>query len=88
VQSYPGMTYDNDLTNYSKAMKSNKIKSPDIKPAVSERRRALIKQGKRCAICKKEVNLIFAKYIRDPDAKVLKLVCSNCAVQGAKKRNS
>ena len=80
------MGYETDLNNYMKAIKSNKIKMVDIKPAVSERKQVMLNQKKTCAICKKAINPVFAKYIRDPNTKVLKLLCSDCAIPDAKKR--
>ena len=80
------MTYDKDLDNYLKAMKSKRIKIAEVKPAFSERRQALVNQGKRCANCRKDINPVYAKYVRDPKTNTLKVLCSNCAVQGAAKR--
>lgn len=79
------MTYDNDLNNYKKAINSNKIKKIDIKPAFSERRQALINQGKRCASCKKALDPIYAKYIRDPNTKTMRVLCSNCAIPSVRR---
>jgi len=68
-----------------KAIKSNKIKKMDLKLPVSERKQVLINQGKRCASCKKAIDPIYAKYIRDPKTKTLKLLCSNCAIPSVKR---
>jgi len=80
------MSYDNDLNNYLRLVKLKKIKSADIKPVISERRQVMLEQKKTCAICKKEINPVFAKYVRDPQTKVLKLICSNCAIPTPKRR--
>jgi len=69
-----------------KAIKSNKIKKIDIKLPLSERRQALVDQGKRCANCKKAIDPIYAKYIRDPNTKTMKVLCSNCAIPNVKRR--
>lgn len=79
------MAYENDLTNYSKAIKTNKIKKNDFKLAISERKQVLVNQGKRCANCKKALDPIYTKYIRDYKTNTLKALCSNCAISTVKR---
>ena len=60
-------------------MRTAKKKDVDLK--VSDNRQALARQEKRCAICKKDLNPYYSKYIKDPKTKEVKVICSNCAVE-------
>jgi hypothetical protein len=72
------MALSGDLNNYLSAMKTAKKKDVDLK--ISDNRQALTKQGRKCAICKKDLNPYYSKYIKDPKTKEVKVICSNCAV--------
>ncbi|MCA9488154.1 MAG: hypothetical protein KC516_04300 [Nanoarchaeota archaeon] len=77
------MAISGDVGNYIRAIKSKGVQN--IEPAYSERKKAFLKQGKRCAKCKKDLNPNYCKYERDPKTKEMIAICSGCAIQGAKK---
>jgi len=73
------MALSGDLNNYLSVIKSQPAKNVDFK--ISNNRQALIKQGRRCAKCKKDLNPSYCKYITDPKTKEVSVICSNCAVE-------
>lgn len=64
--------------NYLKALKSRPLK--DVKMAVSERKKAFLEQGKKCAKCKEELRPYYYKFIKDPITKKITVICLNCAI--------
>jgi len=79
------MVNDNGPSNYLKALKSKPLR--EIKMYVSERKKALLDQDKKCFKCKKDVRQYLYKYIRDPITKEMRVLCSDCAIPMPKKRN-
>lgn len=77
------MALSGEIGNYMNAIKSKPIK--DIEMSYSDRRKAFLNQGKRCAKCKKDLNPNFCKYIKDPTTKETIVVCSNCAIPTGKR---
>lgn len=73
------MALSGDLNNYLNVMRSAKKNDVDFK--MSDNRQALARQERRCAICKKDLNPSYCKYIKDPKTKEVKVICSNCAVE-------
>jgi len=72
------MALSGDLNNYLNVIKTAKKENVDFK--ISNTRQALLKQGKKCAKCKKDLNPYYCKYITDPKTKEVSVICSNCDV--------
>ena len=74
---------NSDLTNYLRALKSRPLKN--VKMAVSERKKAFLEQGKKCARCKKDLRPYYYKFLTDPTTKKVEVVCSSCAIKTIKR---
>lgn len=61
---------------YTDLLKSKDIKNITAKP--SKRRQAMLDQKGMCAECKKSINPMYSKFIKDGNK--YKVICSNCAV--------
>jgi len=71
-----------DLTNYMNAMHSNKkLKLNKVELSMSDHKKALTKQGKKCISCKRDLNPLMTKYIKDSKTKELQAICANCAIK-------
>ncbi len=65
-------------SNYMKALKSKPLKEVDLK--ISEHKKAMIDQDKKCAKCHKDLKPYMHSYVRDPKTKKLSVICSDCAI--------
>jgi|GEM_PF-6690192 len=73
------MTMSGDVNNYIGAIKAHSSTVKETPLAVNSRRQALIDQQNKCALCKKELNPYFSKYVTEGPTKG-KVICSNCAI--------
>ena len=71
---------NDDLKNYLMALKSKPNMIKKVKMASSERKKAWIAQGGKCANCKGALSRSYLKYIKDPKTKTMKVLCSSCAI--------
>lgn len=67
---------------YLNALKSKPLR--EIKISTPERRQAFISQKGKCLECKKDLNPVYCKYLRDPLTRKIKILCSSCAIKTPK----
>jgi hypothetical protein len=79
------MAMSGDVNNYIGAIKAKASTVKEVPLAVNDRRQALIEQQNKCAICKKDLNPYYSKYIVEPGSKKGKVICSNCAIPISKR---
>lgn len=73
------MAMSGDVNNYIGAIKAHSSVMKETPLAVNNRRQALINQQNKCAICKKDLDPYYSKYLTEGPNKG-KVICSNCAI--------
>jgi hypothetical protein len=76
---------NDDVENYLKALKSKPNMIKNVEMSGSERKKAWIAQGGKCANCKETLSRSYLKYIKDPKTKTMKILCSSCAIPSIKR---
>ena len=74
-----------ELNHYLKALNS---KAGNVKPVVmasSRRKDVWNAQHGKCVLCKRDLRASYCKYTEDPKTRVMKIICSDCAVQTGKR---
>lgn len=74
-----------EVNNYIGALKAKASTVKEVTLATSDRRQILVDQQHKCAICKKELNPYYSKYVQEPGSKKGQVICSNCAIPISKR---
>lgn len=74
------MGMSGDVNNYIGAIKAHASTVKETPLAVNARRQTVIDQQNKCAICKKELNPYYSKYLIEPGSRKGRVICSNCAI--------